>query len=200
MLARALGNGRLPASVREQVLAAATALPNPPVRDLFEHFLPDAQRVQRLGTAIKPEQILTLKGDMDHGREMFFRTAALQCVNCHRVAGTGSTLGPDLSQIGKKYTPAQLLDKFLNPSKTIDPKYAAYVVETTAGQVHTGVLGARTDREVVLRMAGDKEIRIPAKKVAKLIPQHKSLMPEQQLRDLTAEQAADLIAFLASLK
>jgi hypothetical protein len=37
-------------------------------------------------------------------------------------------------------------------------------------------------------------------KVEKLIPQTKSLMPEQLLRDLSAEQAADLLEFLASLK
>ena len=36
--------------------------------------------------------------------------------------------------------------------------------------------------------------------VEELIPQPKSLMPELLLRDLTAQQAADLLAFLASLK
>ena len=43
-------------------------------------------------------------------------------------------------------------------------------------------------------------IRIPAGKVERLVPQKASLMPEQLLRDLTAEQAADLVEFLASLK
>ena len=33
-----------------------------------------------------------------------------------------------------------------------------------------------------------------------LVAQQKSLMPELLLRDLTAEQAADLLEFLASLK
>jgi hypothetical protein len=33
-----------------------------------------------------------------------------------------------------------------------------------------------------------------------MAPQSKSLMPELLLRDLTAEQAADLVEFLASLK
>jgi hypothetical protein len=32
------------------------------------------------------------------------------------------------------------------------------------------------------------------------VPQTQSLMPDQLLRDLTAEQAADLVEFLASLK
>jgi putative heme-binding domain-containing protein len=200
VLARALAEGRVPDSVRPQVLAAAMALPGPQVRDLFERFLPDDQRVQRLGSAIKPEQILALKGSADRGRELFFKSAGLQCATCHRVAGTGSTLGPDLSQLAKKYTRAQILESILEPSKSIDPKYVTYLVETKDGMTHTGILASKTDREVVLKQVGDKEVRIPAAKVASLVPQRQSLMPEQLLRDLTAEQAADLLAFLASLK
>ena len=53
---------------------------------------------------------------------------------------------------------------------------------------------------MVLKDAENKEVRIPAGKVTSLVPQKKSLMPEQLLRDLTAQQAADLLEFLTSLK
>jgi uncharacterized repeat protein (TIGR03806 family) len=200
MLAREMGEDRIPASTRTQVLEVATALPDPTVRDLFERFVPDDKRVKRLGSVIKPGQILALKGDAVRGKQLFFKSAGLQCVNCHRIAGTGSTLGPDLSEIGKKYTRAQILESILEPSKSIDPKYVNYLVETTDGRVQNGLLAEKNDREVVLRTTGDKEIRIPAKKVSALVPQKDSLMPELLLRDLTAEQAADLLEFLASLK
>ena len=131
---------------------------------------------------------------------MIKRPAGLQCVNCHRVGETGSKLGPDLSDIGKKYTRAQILESILDPSKTVEPKYVAYLVETNDGKIHTGLLAERNEREVVLRMAGDKEVRIPAADVARIAPQRASLMPELLLRDLTAGQAADLVEFLASLK
>jgi putative heme-binding domain-containing protein len=199
ILSRALEEG-VPASARAQVLAAAVAHPEAQVRDLFERFVPDEQRVKRLGAAVKPEQILALKGDAARGKELFFKSGGLQCVNCHRVAGTGSTLGPDLSQIGKKYDRAQILESILEPSKKIDPEYVTYLVETTDGRVLTGLLAKKTAEEVVLRTAGDKEERIPAGKVERLVPQQKSLMPDLLLRDATAEQAADLLEFLASLK
>jgi putative heme-binding domain-containing protein len=200
VLMRALDEGRVPASVRPEVLAAALARPEPQVRDLFERFVPDDQRVKRLGSVIKPEQLLALKGDAARGKELFFKAAGVQCVNCHRIAGTGSTLGPDLSQVGKKYDKAQILESILEPSKTIDPKYVTYLAETTDGQVHTGLLGAKTATEVVLKTVGDKEVRIPVGKVVTLAPQRQSLMPDLLLRDLTAEQVADLLEFLASLK
>jgi putative heme-binding domain-containing protein len=200
VLAHALAENDVPAPVRQQVLTAAIAVPDTQVRDLFERFVPEEQRLKRLGSAIKPEQLLALKGNAARGKELFFKAGALQCVNCHRIAGTGSTLGPNLSEIGKKYTRVQILESILEPSKSIEPKYVAYLVETSDGKVHTGLLAEKNDREVVLRTVGDKEVRIPAGKVETMVPQSKSIMPELLLRDLTAEQAADLLEFLVSLK
>jgi putative heme-binding domain-containing protein len=200
LLAQAMADNHIPDAVRPQILAAAMARPEPQVQDLFERFLPDEQRVKRLGSIIKPEQVLSLKGDAARGKELFFKAAGLQCINCHRVGDNGSALGPDLTLIGKKYTRAQLLESILEPSKSIDPKYVAYLLETTDGQVHTGLLAEKSPTQVVLKTVGDKEVRIPANKVITLRPQKNSLMPEQLLRDLTAEQAADLLEFLVSLR
>ena len=36
--------------------------------------------------------------------------------------------------------------------------------------------------------------------VEQLVPQQQSLMPEMLLRDMTAEQVADLLEYLSSLK
>src|SRR5207302_5613388 len=150
----------IPEPARGQILASAGKRSEPQIRDLFERFLPEDQRIKRLGSAIRPEQILSLNGAPTRGKEMFFKSTALQCINCHRIAGAGSTLGPDLSDIGKKYTKSQILESILEPSKSIDPKYIAYLVETTDGKVQTGLLVDKTDKEVVLRIVGDKELRI----------------------------------------
>ncbi|HEX5269907.1 MAG TPA: hypothetical protein VFW33_05450, partial [Gemmataceae bacterium] len=200
LLSDALGADRVPASVRAQVLAAAQKLTDAQVRDLFERFVPDDQRVKRLGSVIKPEQILSLKGNAERGRELVFKSAGLQCINCHKINGTGATLGPDLSLVGNKLTRGQILESLLEPSKTIDPPYVAYLLETTDGKFYTGLLMSKTEKEVVLKVVGDKEVSVPAAKVERLAPQPKSLMPELLLRDLTAEQAADLLEFLSGLK
>jgi putative heme-binding domain-containing protein len=200
MLLRAFDDEKVPLPVRKEVLAAAQSLPEPPVRDLFERFVPDDERVKRLGNLIQPQQLLPLRGDATRGRELFFKASVTQCVNCHKVGGMGSDLGPDLSLVGKKYDRAKILENILEPSKEIDEKYATYVVETANGKMYSGLLAQRTDKEVVLRDAANKETRIPADQVASVVRQKNSLMPEQLLRDLTAEQAADLLEFLSSLK
>jgi putative heme-binding domain-containing protein len=150
--------------------------------------------------SIQPDRVLALKGDIATGRELFFKSAGLQCLTCHRVQGTGGAVGPDLTDIGKKYSRAQILESLLQPSKFIDPKYATYLVETHDGTVATGLLVNKNEREVVLRTAQDKEIRLASTAVAAMQSQATSLMPEMLLRDLTAEQAASLVDFLASLK
>ncbi len=200
LLAHLMEENKLPEPVRVQVLSTTQKLTNSQVRDLFERFLPDEQRVKRLGSTIRPETILALKGDVQRGKELFFKTAGLQCVNCHRAQGNGSTLGPDLTQIGKKYTRAQILESILEPSKFVEPKFVTYLAETNDGKILTGLLVSKSDDEVVLRSAQDKEIHIPAKNLATLQTQPQSLMPEQLFRDLTAVQAADLVDYLASLK
>jgi putative heme-binding domain-containing protein len=199
-LASAMDWRKFPSALRKEILTAAIALPNSQVRDLFERFVPDSQKVKRLGSVIRPEQILKLEGNAQRGRELFFKSAGLQCANCHRIDGMGSTLGPDLTEIGKKYTRSQILESILEPSKFIDPKYVTYMIETTDGKFVSGLLAGKSETEVLLNTVGDKQVRIEAKMVASLVPQQKSIMPDLLLRDLTIEQAADLVEFLARLK
>ncbi|MCA9072019.1 MAG: PQQ-dependent sugar dehydrogenase, partial [Planctomycetaceae bacterium] len=184
---------------RKLVLKRA-AETEPPIRGLFERFLPPEARSQRLGTSVKPEEILALQGDAMRGRELFLKASGVQCRNCHQVGDQGKELGPKLDGIAKKLSPEQILESILEPSKKIDPKFVSYLMETSEGQVHSGLLVKRDAKAVVLKDSGGKEITVPTDQVEQLVPQQKSIMPELLLRDLTAEQVADLLAFLNRLK
>lgn len=170
------------------------------VRELFEPFLPLSQRVKRLGSHVQPDSILAIPGDVLRGSKLFFETASVNCRSCHRIAGVGKDLGPDLSLIGSKLNAAQLLESILEPSKAIDVKYQTHLIETTDGQVLSGLLTLQDDEQVVLRNEKSEEIHWPTNKIARIKPQVTSMMPEQLVRDLTAQQLADLLAFLCSLK
>jgi putative heme-binding domain-containing protein len=174
--------------------------PDPAIRDLFERFIPEEKRHQRLGGSIKPADILAMKGDATRGKTLFLETAGVQCKNCHKIGDQGQSLGPDLTQIGKKLDKAKLLENILEPSKTIDPQFVSHLVETTTGEVHTGLLVRNGETELVLKKADGKEVTIPATEIERSSPQQKSLMPDLLLRDLSPQQAADLLEFLASLK
>jgi putative heme-binding domain-containing protein len=199
VLLRAIDERRFSPTIRAQALAAATTSADIQVRDLFERFLPDDQRVKRLGNVIDPRQLLSLKGDAGRGKQLIF-SPAVQCLNCHKISTKGSTLGPELTQIGKKLTREKLLENILEPSKEIEAKYVPYVVETRDGKLFTGLVVERKKDHVLLRTAQDQPVRIATADIAQMTASRTSLMPEQLLRDLTAEQAADLLAYLESLK
>jgi uncharacterized repeat protein (TIGR03806 family) len=199
-LAQIVAEKSLPQAVRDEVIGKATSSTQSEVRDVFERFLPEERRTRRLGAVVDPTQILALNSDVESGRRIFFEAEGARCRNCHQIRGQGTALGPDLSEIGKQNTPAQLLEAMLEPSRKIDPKYLVYVVETEAGRIHTGLLVEKTVDEVLLKDEKNELIRIPAGEVARLAPQQKSMMPELLLRDMTAREAADLTAFLHSLK
>jgi putative heme-binding domain-containing protein len=109
-------------------------------------------------------------------------------------------VGPDLSEIGKKYNRAQLLENLLTPSRTIEPRFQTQVVVTVDGRVLTGVVVQRDNAGLVMRDARDQEIQLAADAIESARPLGQSLMPDQLLRDLTPQQAADLLAFLESLR
>ncbi len=200
MLLRAVDESELPAPIAKLAVTRGAEHAEASIRDLFERFVPVEQRVKRLGNAAPVEQILAMPGDAARGKELWFSAGGLQCKNCHRIGGEGVELGPDLTQIGRKYNRAQLLESILSPSKSIDPKYVTYLVETSDGRVLTGLLVERSAQEVVLKDAQNQVLRVPAEEVELLAPQQQSLMPELLLRDLTVQQVADLLEYLGSLQ
>ncbi|MBI2481253.1 MAG: c-type cytochrome [Planctomycetia bacterium] len=198
MLLRAVDT--LPDSIVDLTVQRAAQHNDVSIRDLFERFLPPDQRVKRLGSVIQRDDILSLPGDEARGKQVFHDTPGVSCKNCHRIGQDGKEVGPDLTTIATKYARAELLESILEPSKRIDAKYLSYLVETKEGRVLTGLLVNQNDNEVVLRDATNVLIQIPADNVEQLATQPKSLMPELLLRDMTAQQVADLLAYLGSLK
>jgi putative heme-binding domain-containing protein len=200
LLARKLGRGELDAAKRNALLAEAAKLPNGPIRDLFDgHLRSGDQKERKLGSNPRPRAVLALKGDPSQGEKRFWSQPA-QCGTCHRIGDRGTAVGPDLSTIGKLRSREDLLDSLLEPSRRIEPKYATYVAATKGGVSSTGLLVKRDENWVVLRDTQNKEISLAAKDVEELRPSQASLMPSGQLADLSAQEAADLIEYLASLK
>jgi len=190
----------LPSRAAQRAVATGGTHTDVRIRDLFERFLPHDKRVKRLGTTVKPDQILAIPGNVAAGRTLFLKAAGVQCRNCHRIARQGKAVGPDLDTIARKNDRRAILESILTPSKKIDPKFRAYLVETTQGRVHTGLLVSRTDKRVVIREANGKETVVTADDVEMIVAQPKSLMPELLVKDMTSKQLADLLAFLESLK
>src|SRR5205823_13972416 len=121
-------------------------------------------RARKLGSSPRPKSILALKGDAGQGEKLFWSTA-LNCGSCHKIGERGTAIGPDLSAIGKLRGREDLLESILEPSRRIEPKYAAYVAQIADGRSLTGLLVRRDESAVVLRDGQNKEIVLAAKDV-----------------------------------
>ncbi len=195
-----IGGQSMVATARRQLIAAGSQADDINVRELFERFLPPERRTKRLGPQIDPKEVLSRRGNVTRGRHAFFFGVASQCRSCHSIQRKGGSVGPDLSQIGKKYTREKILETLLSPSLEIEEKYRSYALVTTNGEVVAGILIDNSDRAVVIKTADGKEIRRSHGDIASLSMQEQSLMPEGLLREFTAQDAADLVDYLASLK
>ena len=60
--------------------------------------------------------------DFENGKAMF---TAATCASCHKMNGDGGNIGPDLSQIGTRFTAKDILESIIEPSKEISDQYAA---------------------------------------------------------------------------
>jgi len=198
-LAWHLRSGNLSPETRKDVLQLAAKTTRPQVRDLFESFLPEGDRKQRLGVNFDPDRVLSLQGDVLRGRNVYWNTDGMQCKTCHCVYNRGGDVGPDLSVVGKKYEPVALLDTLRRPSAKIEPLYQSYNLITKTGQVHTGRLLQKSDH-LLFKTAENQLLRIPATDVEELAPSPRSLMPERLLQGLSPQEAADLLAYLLSLR
>jgi putative heme-binding domain-containing protein len=196
-VARRVGRNELDAHERGKLLAAAKKLPPGPVRDLFEPFMPSDTLHRKLGSSPRPRSILSLAGDATRGEKLFW-SSTVNCGTCHKIGERGASVGPELTAVGKQRTREDILESLLEPSRRIEPQFAAYLARAKDGRILTGLVIKRDSAGVVLRDAQNKEAALSASEIDELQPSLKSLMPDGQMAGLTAQQAADLLEYLAT--
>jgi putative heme-binding domain-containing protein len=152
-----------------------------------------ASRTTNEQTLKRFTEALRTAGDVGRGEGLF----KSKCANCHRAHGVGVEVGPDLTAESKR-RPETILNDILAPSETIAAGYSTYIVETTAGQVFTGVFAAESANSLTLRFADGKEQIILRKDIDQLRAVGVSMMAENLAESLGPRDVADIIAWLSS--
>ena len=199
LLATAIAGNQIDRQRLPKLIDQALQAP-PQIAELFESWADPSQRSQRLGPGFDPQQVLALVGDADRGRDLFLSGRG-QCSQCHAIHGRGIGLGPDLSKVGSKYTQdLELLRQIIEPSAEVAQEERALTLLTVSGQTLTGRVLQRSETVLQLQDAAGRTHTIDHDQIELEKPAEKSLMPEQLLDALTAQQAADLLAYLRELK
>ena len=138
-----------------------------------------------------------LKGrNFDQGKNLFHATS---CAKCHRLAGEGGAIGPDLSTAGKKFSMQDMLDAIVEPSKAISDQYGSQQVLTSDGRVLVGrTVEIGDEYYVYLADAELKPITLKKDEVEEIKPSKVSQMPSGLVDVLNPEELKDLMAYLMS--
>jgi putative heme-binding domain-containing protein len=137
-------------------------------------------------------------GDLDKGRNLFFRDQAAQCMRCHSYNDYGGNAGPRLNGVAARLTPEQLLESLIEPSARIAPGYGIVTVELNNGKSVAGILQQERTDAIILKVGDRPDTVINKTNIAKQTSAPSSMPPMRYL--LTKRQIRDLMSFLTTLK
>jgi putative heme-binding domain-containing protein len=163
---------------------------------LFARLGADPQRQRaRLDELIS--QIAT--GDVRRGHTVFNSSKAA-CIVCHATGYVGGTLGPDLSRIGQIRTERDLLEAIVFPSASFVRSYEPTLITTKTGEIYNGNIREDASDSLLVATAPGTEVRIARADIAAIEPGTVSLMPQGFDQILTAQELADVVAFLKAAR
>ncbi len=136
--------------------------------------------------------------DFDKGRTQF---AATSCFNCHRYDNEGGIVGPDLTGVAGRFSPRDLLESIILPSKSVSDQYQAVSIATTDGRVITGRIMNLNGDGIILNtnmLDPSAQVTVNRKQIEEMKPSPVSMMPEGLLNSLNKEEIFDMLAYLLS--
>jgi putative heme-binding domain-containing protein len=137
--------------------------------------------------------------DFQNGKSMF---AATTCIRCHALGGEGGgNVGPDLTNLGTRFSKKDMLESIIDPNKTVSDQYAATQIMLRNG---TSVIGRVTNEDKVAYYvsqnpyAPEQIEKILKKNVRSVKYSPVSSMLPGLINSLNAEELKDLMAYLMS--
>jgi putative membrane-bound dehydrogenase-like protein len=161
-------------------------------------------RLRRKSTTAERERLtqaaLAGAGNPQRGRKLFFDVEKSQCLKCHRLGEQGERIGPELTGIGGRFARIYIVESILEPSRTIAPSFATWVLVLKNGKTLTGVKVAETDRTLTLADNQGQKHSVTKSDIEQQQPSPVSSMPEGLEKRFTPDEFVDLVAFLISQK
>ena len=130
------------------------------------------------------------------GKAMY---AATLCSSCHQIKGEGGVAGPDLTQLGTRFSTKDILESIIEPSKTISDQFGSTVFFLKDGGSVLGRLIRQDNNNYYISQNpfATNIIRTLSKKeVARTRVSETSPMLPGMINGLNSEELSDLIAYL----
>jgi len=160
-----------------------------------------ARKANRPDLEDRRKYVLAHKGDPARGFDLFRKSKdESMCIRCHTVFGVGDKVGPDLSDVGAKYSREEILASILTPSQRIAEGYRSSSIELQDGRVLFGMIQKETKDAIELFDTNGEKRTIDKADVAARGEQDASVMPDGLWTTLSAEDLTDLVDWLVTLR
>lgn len=140
-----------------------------------------------------------LKGrDFANGENLFHATA---CASCHRFAGQGMGIGPDLTGSANRYSLEDMMENIIEPSKVISDQYTGTEFTMKDGSLVIGRIAEEKGGMLHLMTnpySAESNVQIKADEVKSRRLHEVSHMPPGLINSLNADELSDLIAYTFS--
>jgi putative heme-binding domain-containing protein len=135
--------------------------------------------------------------EIENGKRVFISAG---CVQCHRIGKQGQGFGPDLSNIGKRREPRNILQSILEPSEEIAPEYRSWLYRLSNGEVVEGVKVNESDQSIgiMVKDGSGRIMAIPKAEVLESSRSSVSSMPSGLLSALSREDILGLLVYLTN--
>ncbi|MCE9561491.1 MAG: c-type cytochrome [Planctomycetes bacterium] len=136
--------------------------------------------------------------DFDRGRKLF---ASGKCFACHRFDNEGGSNGPDLTGVAGRFSPRDLLESIVDPSKEVSDQYAAIEIRTTDERIVIGrIVNLSADNVMVNTdmMNPGSTVSVDRKLIESMKPSKISMMPSGLMDTFKEDEVLDLLAYVLS--
>ena len=121
------------------------------------------------------------------------------CPACHSIGMAGGSLGPDLSDVGRRRGLKYLEESLVSPQADVPVSYRAIQVVTKSGQTIGGIRLNEDDISVQVRDTQDRLRSFLKENVKEIRRDRPSLMPAYGSA-MSKKEIEDLVAYLSSLR
>ena len=152
------------------------------------------EQAQALDTKFSKYSALAPKGNAANGKAL-----SAICMACHQIGNAGGQIGPNLSGAGSMGLEG-VLRNILTPNAAMESGYRIFRVEMNNGDLIDAFYVSEDKQATIIRQPGLPDRRLDKKDIRSTKFIRRSLMPEGLLDALQDQQAADLLAYLMTLK
>jgi len=135
-------------------------------------------------------ELMRLQGDPERGKAV-----AMRCVMCHQVEGQGVSYAPALEDWGRTQTREVIFRSIVDPSADIAHGFHGTEIRTKDGKIIHGLLLSKGNPKIIRSMGGITQT-IPNKLIKSRKKMERSLMLSAAQLGLTAQDVADVVAYL----